>query len=612
MKGWAFAWLLWRAAWACSLSDGSALAPFFVNETASLPPTGDSCAPFPSLQAALSASSSLSAVTISLQSSATFPFWTVSNSLTLLGNFFSLAFEEFVQVEGDLTIREATLTSTFTTEYILSSAGPLNLHHCTVQGFVSPPIVVITQVTVTHSVFVNNTRGVFYSLRIGGSLNLTDSQFLGNAVHSGAVFFVYPSSNPGSTYIRVSDCEFAGNGNIGASSVLALNDKTVSTNRNTVQWISFSRCWFRDSKAATFQLTSMFFDLTVQDCRFEREAQLLTGQSNRNVTIARVSAMNCAGPLVVLALSGNLSIQSSNFTDTNPGPVVYVTGSQPSASLVYLSELNITNIANPGSTVYGILLNAMSATVWMSDIRLSHFQSAANGLLYLSQTVLYSQGLYCLNGTSSEKVIGQFTASTVVMNATVFDALRSRGSMAICTTSSLTLRQVTFRRIEGFWNENVQVYTTSFLLLMPGSNTYIEALTAELVHPGSTLLYVFEGQCSLSDSRITGPLGMGLFTIMSGNVTVKTTALHFTEGRTLAKLLLGGQIHFDLLQLQDLQFSAPILTLSSQSAAYIDRLVLTNMSAMALSKGENYKVVVGGALIERSSVSSLAHFSIAV
>jgi len=132
------------------------------------------------------------------------------------------------------------------------------------------------------------------------------------------------------------------------------------------------------------------------------------------------------------------------------------------------------------------------------------------------------------------------------------------------------------------------------------------------VHPGSTLIYVYGSQCSLSNSRLTGPLGIGLFTIISSNVTVKTTALDFTAGKSIIKLLLGGYIEFDLLQLQDLTLSASILAISSHSSVSIRSLILINVTTVALSKGESFQMLVNDAHIVRSSVSSLVHFSTAV
>jgi len=613
MEGWRFLWLLWVAAQACSPSDGSALAPFFVDTASSVSlATGDSCAPFPTLQAAFSASSNLSEVVISLQSSATVLVWEVENSVTLLGNSHSIAFETYVMLANNLTIHRATLISTFDSTYILGAFAPLSIYFCTMQGFVSPPIVVQSQVIVANSVFVDNPRGVFYYLQYSTFLNVTDSKFMRNAAHSGAVIFNYPPINAGVARFLFVNCEFKGNGNTGGNSVLFVSDESANFYEDS-EVIVFSKCLFQDSLASTFQIKTKLFQLTAEDCQFEHELQLLTGRAtNTSVTFSRISVSNCGGPLVVLELAGVLQVNSSNFTHISLGPVIYVSGQGISKSLIYMSEVRVKGIANSGSSIYGNLINALSATVWLRDVSVADFRADVTGLFYFAQSVIYSQGLSCFNGSASQTVIGQLTSCTAMMNATLFDGLQSRGSMAISIASSVELRQVTFRNILGSWDENMQVFTTNFFLFTLGSTELIDGLVAELVQPGSTLIYVYGGQCSLVNTHLTGSLGMGLFTVSAGNVTVRTSSFRFTASKTFAKLLLAGHIDFDLLQLQDLTFSAPILSISSQSIVSIQRLVLTNVTALALSKGQDYKMLIGSAQIERSVVSSLAHFSIAV
>lgn len=614
MKGWLLAWLFLVAAQACSPSDGSDLAPFYVDAASSVSPaTGSICAPFLTLQAALSASLDLAAVVISLLSSATMEYGEVNNSLTLLGNFHSITLEDIIMVQKALVIQKATLISTTDTLYILGAFAPLSLHFCTMQGFISPAIIVQSQVTVTNSVFLDNARGVFYNLQQSGVLNVTDSKFVGNAALSGAVLYAYPVSAAGFMESLFLNCEFKANGNTKGNSVLLINDETVSYKKKTGKAVIFSKCLFQNSQSATFQLISKFSQVTIDNCQFEHEPQLLTGKtSDSNVTFSQISVKNCGGPLVAIAFGGMLQINSSNFTNIGLGPVIHVTGQGLAKSLVYMSETNVSDIANSGSSIYGNLINAVSATIWLHDVSVTGFRAAETGLFYLAQSVVYSQGLSFFNGSASQFVIGQLTASTVMMNATLFDGLQSRGSMALATASSVELREVTFRNILGSWDENMEVYTTNFFLFMLGSTELIDGLVAELVQPGSTLIYVYGGQCFLSNSHLTGPLGMGLFTILSGNVTVRTSSFSITAGRTFAKLLLAGRIDFDLLQLQDLTFTAPILTISSQSIASVQRLILTNVTTLALSKGQDYRMLIGSAHIERSAVSSLAHFSIAV
>lgn len=612
MKGWRLIWLLCMSVSGCFPSDGSPAAPFYVDFASVVTPaTGSSCAPFPSLAEALTASSSLSTATIALESAASLPAFSVTNSLQILANSHSIALSGTLVVTGNLEIADAALTSSALTGHSFDvSGGILSLSYCEVSGFSGFLVLLRGEVVVSNCVFRNNAQGVFASSRLGGILTLANSQFYSNAATSGAVFFIYPSGGNEATTISVTNCTFESNGAAGGSSVLALNDLGTGQSTET-QTVFFSKSSFKGNFAAPFQVTSKAFNITIEGCTFENEPQIVTGSlTTANLTLSSSSIVNSAGPLVSLTMSGQLCLNSTNFTNINPGPVVYVIGRSPATSLVLLNQLILNFINNPGVVVLGTLINSVSTTMWLTDVSLSNFTAQLQAIMFISQSILYSQRLSFYNGTATVSVIGSFVASTAVMNDTLFDWVNSRGSMSFLTASNVEINQVTFRNIIGFWDVNIFVYTTNFMIINPGSMVTLNGLIGELAIPGSTIIYIAGGKCIMSNSHFVGPLGMGLITVLGGSVTVRTSTFRFTMGRAYVKLLLGGYFDIDTLELQDLTLSSPIITISSLSTAYIKSLILTNVTSIALGKGQDYRLRVDSARILRSSVSSLAHFSI--
>ena len=612
MKGWVFLWLLQMKARACPLADGSASAPFFVDSSSAvLPATGSSCAPYPSLETALTAGQSLARVAISLQSPGSWPLWTVANTVALQGNSNEVDLTGPITITGSLEIDRAILVSSLLADAVLKVTGTLFLVSCVLSHFPSLPILVEGQVTLANSTLSHNAKGVAASLLLSGTLTAVDSHFWYNAGTAGAVFFIYPAGGTGSIQYTLSNCEFQGNGAKAASSVLLLNDLGVAT--ALPQRISFSGCRFKGHPSATFQMTSHISTLEVQDSVFEGEHQILTGRlSMTTVTIAHISVLKCAGPLFALTMSGQFLLSNSSFDSINPGPVVFVTGSSPAVSLVRLASVDVRDIQNLGNTVYGNLVNSRSATIWMTDVHMRNFEGIISGIFSLAQTVLYSLNATFVNGTAPQYGIGQLTACTTVMNSTLFELIYSKGSMFIITASSTAFNQLTYRNIQGFWDPNLNAYTTNFLLFAPQTVAVIDGLVADLVRVGSPILYVYAGKCTISNSRFSGPLGMGLFTVFGGSAVLRSSVYAFTEGRSIAKMLLGGYLEVDVLVLENLALSAPMVTISSQSTAYIRSLVLTNVTAGALSKGQDYKLVIDSAFITRSNVAALVHFSIGV
>jgi len=115
------------------------------------------------------------------------------------------------QRRGSLALSRMELKSYISQAFVLQVEA-LSLSNCTVRGFVSLSIHVLGQVYVANSIFTENARGVFSSLARGSNVTVTQSQFYHNAMHSGAVFFLYPLTGMEVSQFFISDCVFEGNG----------------------------------------------------------------------------------------------------------------------------------------------------------------------------------------------------------------------------------------------------------------------------------------------------------------------------------------------------------------------------------------------------------------
>ena len=614
MKNWAFFSFVYMLASSCAPPDGSNASPFYVDRASAVTPaTGSTCAPFPSLSNALVAAALLSTATISLQSAASLPAFSVSNSIQILANSHGIDLPGTVSISGKLEISAATLISVSAAGYSFDVfEGILSLITCEMSGFSSNPINIRGQVLASNCIFRDNSKGVFMNSRFGGTITISNSQFYSNAAVSGAVLLLYPVTDAGVTTISFTNCEFQGNGINGGNSVVALNDLGIGAPMGS-QTILFSKCSFKGNLAAPFQLANKVFNVTIDSCTFENEPQIIIGSlTMTNLILSNSHVFNSKGPLVSLTMSGQLRINSSNFTNIDTGPVVYAIGKGPATSLISLSQVLINFIDNPGSTVFGNLINAISTTIWLTDVRMSNFTGQMHAMFYISQAVLYSQGLSFYNGSAPNGVIGSLLFSTVVMNNTLFDYVNSRGSMSYLTASSVAINRMTFRNVQGYWDVNALVYTTNFFIINPGAVVTIGGLIGEFAVPGTTTIYVNGGKCVVSNSNFVGPLGMGLFTVLAGSLSIRTSTFDLTRGRAFGKLLLSGYFDIDVLHLRDLTLTSPIITISSQSITYIKSLILTNVTTIALGKGQEFTLIVDSAQITRSAVSSLVHFSIGV
>ena len=615
MNVWKCVCLLAAAAGTCPPADGSSQAPFVVDAASLVTPgAGSTCAPYLSLENALSNTSSLSNVVISLQSAVLLPASMVQNTLTIQGNGNAITLSGTVQVLGSLTATDLTLLSLLNAGFALDVPGSLLLDKCTITDFATTPISAHGAVTVTDSLFQGNRKGVFSILQFKGSLAVSRSTFRDNANEAGAVFFVSPVAYSGATAIWVEDCEFSNNGALSGNSVVLLNDLNWKETALQPQTISFARCRFKSNKVTPFHVSTQVFAVTIDSCSFDSEPGLITGSlTSAKLTLSNSTISNSAGPLVTLTLSGTLNITRTNVTNVSPGPVVYARGKGTDRAFVFLSHLEVSFIDNPGVTVYGTLVNAISASVWVSHVSVSNFTAVRGGIFSMSGSWLSSENLTGYNGSAPQTIVGEFTACAVEMNNTVFDLLRSRGTMTLFSLSTGVVNSITFRSILGFWDTNLLVYTTNFFLCTPGTDLVLDNLEADLAVPGTTLLYIREtSNLILTNSRLVGPLGMGVFTVLGGSATVQNTTFHFTTGRTIAKLLLGGRLEFDLLQLRNLTLTSPIFSVSAQSRVYVQQLLLTDVHTLALVKGQDSQVTVETAQILSSSIEALVHFSIAM
>lgn len=601
---------LLRLVSSCIPADGSSTFPYYVLTSSTTASTaGSSCDPFPSLVAALAATPNIAFVTIILQSAAAFPAGTTSKTLTIIGNSNLLEIEGTVHIAGVLTISKSEMISTILTEFVFETLGSLILQSCTVRNFVSAPILAAGQVIVMDSTFMDNQKGVFFVLAFGAELNVSETTFIGNKAIAGAVFFVYPASGSGNTHVIVSKCQFQNNTASSGGSVLLANDLDAPANTAT-HTIAFEECTFRGHVSVTFQILIANFVFDLEKSQFDKETQIVEGTlSMTNVTLSGILVTNCAGPPLSFRMSGVLEVSSSNFTDVSVGPMLSVTGVNTATTLVRVKQVRLLRFTNMGTIVYGNLITALSATLWLEDVELRNFTAAAFGVQYLVNVALFSNRVSIYDGNVVQNVIGLTLLSSFTMNSTLFDSISSYGTMWTISASTGTLTHVMYRNIMGFWDVNFLMYTTNFFLASE-SQLAVDGMEAVLVHPGITLMYSLRASVTVANSRFTGPLGLTMMTILGSSVVFTNTTLALTTGRTVFKLLLGGSLDYDNLMLHDMTVLLSVISISSESKVRLRELSLINITSTALCKGQDYELHIGKALVAQSFVHTLVHFSI--
>lgn len=596
--------LIWAMANACPLSDGSPVAPFYVNCTTSTNLfTGSSCAPFPSLDNALSVAAG-SKATISLLSSAWLSACNVTNTITLIANSNALELVGTVWVPGELKITQAKLVSSARSSFLLDITGTLILENCTVTGFQAFPIHVQGQVHVSNSLFTGNTRGVFASLVLGGNLTVIQSEFIRNAELSGAVFYIYPVKGLKATLFFIANCVFEGNGAKEGSSVLALNDYGAPTSLQK-QTINFFTCRFQGHPVSTFQIISRLFILSIQESKFENETQLVIATlTNSAISLAQLAVTNSKGPLFVLRLLGVFNLTSSNFTYIEKGPLVTAKGVGASASLLWLAQLYVANISNSDLITYGNLLNAWDAAIWLDAVRIENFTCVTNGVFFLIQSVLLGRDFVANTGSSPSNIVGIAFFSVYSLNDTLIEALNSGGTMWNFFNCSAVFRRITYRRIDGFLTTS-KLYSTNLFIFRSNSEVSIDELDVVTQNQGTPLIFLFNSSLLLANSVVTGPIGLSAFSTNGGFFQLRQVTLNISIAISVIRGQAGGIFDIDVLSLRDTSVSHSVCSLSSDTMIVITNLLLVNVVSPSFTSGQHFTVTIEEARIEDSRLGTL-------
>lgn len=605
--------LLKASAGSCPTPDGSPTAPFYVDQASTEAlASGSSCAPFTSLESALVAASSLTEVTISLQSQTSLLSRSLEDEVVLLGNLNQLDLTGTILVLGSLKIIQAKLTSSVSVDFILEVTGTLFLDTCNVTSFSSLPVHVRGKVDISNSLFSDNARGVFASFMLGGNLTVTGSQFFRNARNSGAVFFLSPASGQDATNYLISNCEFKGNGAKGRNSVLVLNEYSVLPSVEK-QTITFLRSNFSGHPAPTFQLINRLFSLIIREGKFENETQLVTGTLiETNVTVAGISVSNSKGPLFVLQFPGIFNLTSSNFTNIGNGPLVHATGKGMSSSLIFLSRVRVAYISNSDKDVRSILILARYATVRLEYVHLENFTSTNVGVFDLFQSVLISQNFSSKNGTANQSVVGTSLFSSFNMWDTSIEALGTGGAMWVIFQSTANITRIKYRNIAGPYVAIIKSFITNLFTIRSRSEAVITGLDIQTVVTGTSLIYVYNSSLSFSSSVIAGPGGVPTLACNGGIFIIRDVVINITTSQSIIRNLAGGLIDIDRMILRDMTLTSAICTLSSDSIVRIQTLVISNTTCVAVTSGQHFNVEIDEALIENSNIGTLVDSGIVV
>jgi len=442
---------------------------------------------------------------------------------------------------------------------------------------------------------------------------VTSSVFEDNVAQMGAVFFIYPASGNQPTQILVSKCQFKENRAEKAGSVLLANNLGIASNSTTFT-IAFSGCSFEAHSTAAFQLALSHFSFSLQQCQFSKEIQLITGKLwFGNFSMSNCSAAFCQGPLILLDMTGILEVTSSNFTHISGGPVLAVTGQSVSSSFVFLSTLRLFNMTNLGSILQGILISAEYASIQLSDSELRTYTAHICGIFYIAFSDFNSTGLRVYDGTAQQNVVGIVMFGIVYMRNTLLDTMKSDGQMWTFNEISGHLDQIEFRNIIGFAvliGDSI-LYSTNFMSIIT-STLVIDGLKTYLINPGTPILYSSSSTFTLKNSQFSGQLGFVLIMIRSGKCKVYNTSMSFPVGKSVYQISSGGKLEVEQCSLQDTVLSGPLITPSTGSRVHVRELRLRNVTAVALSKGNNCYIRVDKAEILGCKIDALIHFSIQV
>ena len=485
--------------------------------------------------------------------------------------------------------------------------------NCEISDFLPVPVLVKGRVFISESHFKGNTKGVLFTPFLGGTVSVTQSEFRDNAGDSGAVFYISPQGGLTTTKYEITNCLFEGNGAKAPGSVLTLSGLEI-TESTEPQIVSFSECIFRGNSRTTFQISNKKFNFIAEKCQFFNETQLIAGTLIGVSTIfTQISVSNSTGPLFFLYLSGHLSISNSSFVNIGTGPLITATGRAISFSFLSLSHVYLANISNHDPVTYGNLVSAQQVTINLTSVHIENFATSTRyGLFSLVGTVLYSFNLTAIRGTASVGVVGIITLSTIRLSETRFESLNSRGSMWTLVKTTGKIRGIQYRAILGSYNAVLKVYTTNFLTANQKSNISVERLVGELVNEGTPLIYVINATLTLTDSVLSGPIGAGVLTSQGGTAILRRVTFNITSARNLLVGLLGAYIDIDALTLSNCRLSSSLFGLSSDTEVRIETLTLRNVTSIALSKGQHFKLTIGEAIIDQGNIGSLVDFGIAV
>ena len=284
-----------------------------------------------------------------------------------------------------------------------------------------------------------------------------------------------------------------------------------------------------------------------------------------------------------------------------------VTGESVVSSFVSLNDIHLSNMTNMGVITFGVLINAHFVSIQLSEVEIRSYQASTYGVFDLASSVLHATGLRVYNGTH-RNALGMVRLSTVDMRDFIFDRLMSSSGVWYLFSVIGSISHITFTNILGILKSS-SIYSTT-IIGINWSNLLVNQLEVTFALPGTPVIFSRSSQVLISNSVFKGIIGLSLLSIQSGNLEFRNTTMAFTSARSVFQLLLEAHIEIDLLSLNNLVLTGPIITSSSHSSIHAQDLRLTNVSGVALSKGKEYEVRVDRAVVVGCRIDTLVHFSI--
>ena len=173
------------------------------------------------------------------------------------------------------------------------------------------------------------------------------------------------------------------------------------------------------------------------------------------------------------------------------------------------------------------------------------------------------------------------------------------------------LCSVKYRNITGLLHPILLIYTTNLFTVDSGSDVFIDQLDVMLVNDGSAKLYAHDAVIRLSNSIISGPLGLGILGADNGAFVIRNlTIISTTPCSRLVRRSPDSTFNVDTLVLTDVSVTDYLWAASPGSTVHMQKMVLINVTTPSVIQGWRFEFTVEEMLIQNSTLRALVSSAI--